>query len=227
MADMPALLAAAGSVPVVEDCAQAHGARLAGRHAGTWGAAGCFSFYPTKNLGALGDGGALITSDAALAARIRALRQYGWTSRYRSTIPRGRNSRLDELQAAILRAKLPYLDLWNARRRDIARYYGAALAGLDLTVPAACGPDYVAHLYVVRTPRRDALARALSAAGIGSDVHYPVPDHLQESAGAPSAPLPETERCCREVLTLPCFPEMTDEEIARVTAAVRGALEAR
>jgi hypothetical protein len=128
---------------------------------------------------------------------------------------------------AILRAKLPYLDLWNARRRDIARYYGAALAGLDLTVPAACGPDYVAHLYVVRTPRRDALARALSAAGIGSDVHYPVPDHLQESAGAPSAPLPETERCCREVLTLPCFPEMTDEEIARVAAAVRGALEAR
>jgi dTDP-4-amino-4,6-dideoxygalactose transaminase len=214
MADMPAVLAAAGNIPVIEDCAQAHGARLEGRHAGTWSVIGCFSFYPTKNLGALGDGGALITSDAALASRIRALRQYGWTSRYRSTIPRGRNSRLDEMQAAILRAKLPHLDTWNDRRRDIARYYGSAFADLDLGLPGACGPECAAHLYVVRTPHRDRLAQALAAAGIGTDVHYPVPDHLQESAGSAPAPLPETERCCREVLTLPCFPEMTDEETA-------------
>jgi dTDP-4-amino-4,6-dideoxygalactose transaminase len=227
MAGLPALLAAAGKVPVIEDCAQAHGARLEGRHAGTWGAVGCFSFYPTKNLGALGDGGALVTSDAALASRIRALRQYGWTSRYRSTIPRGRNSRLDEMQAAILRAKLPHLDSWNVRRRDIARYYGSALAGLDLALPGTCGPDYVAHLYVVRTPHRDRLARTLAAEGIGTDVHYPVPDYLQESVRTASAPLSETERCCREVLTLPCFPEMTDEETARVAAAVRNALETR
>ena len=132
MADMPALLEAAAGVPVIEDCAQAHGARLEGRHAGTWGAAGCFSFYPTKNLGALGDGGAVVTSGGELAARLRALRQYGWTAKYTAAVPGGRNSRLDELQAAVLLAKLPRLDAWNRRRGEIAAAYGAMLAGLDL-----------------------------------------------------------------------------------------------
>ncbi|MBC7925708.1 MAG: DegT/DnrJ/EryC1/StrS family aminotransferase, partial [Bryobacteraceae bacterium] len=124
MEPMPEVLDAAGSVPVIEDCAQAHGASLQGRQAGTWGIAGCFSFYPTKNLGAFGDGGAVITSDAEIAGTIRALRQYGWTAKYASSVQGGRNSRLDEMQAAVLRAKLPYLDRWNQRRREIAEAYG-------------------------------------------------------------------------------------------------------
>ncbi len=184
MADMPALLEAAGGAPVIEDCAQAHGARLQGRHAGTWGAAGCFSFYPTKNLGALGDAGALITSDSETAARIRALRQYGWSARYAAEAPYGRNSRLDELQAAVLLVKLPRLEGWNRRRREIARAYGQALAGTGLALPPACGPESVAHLYVVRSPRRDRLRETLRAAGVGSDIHYPVPDYLQPAAAS-------------------------------------------
>jgi len=221
MAEMPAILEAARGVPVIEDCAQAHGARLEGVHAGLWGAAGCFSFYPTKNLGALGDGGAVLSRDAGLAGRVRALRQYGWSSKYRSAAA-GRNSRLDELQAAVLRVKLPYLDGWNERRRAVTRLYGQLLAGVPLELPPACGAEAVAHLYVVRTPAREALRRRLEAAGIGSDVHYPVPDHRQEMAcGQPWAAvsLPVTERCAGEVLTLPCFPELTDEEVRGVAAA--------
>ncbi len=219
MADMPAILAAAGALPVIEDCAQAHGASFQGRAAGAWGRVGCFSFYPTKNLGALGDGGALITGDAGLAARIGALRQYGWTSRYRAAVPRGRNSRLDEMQAAVLRVKLPYLEKWNARRREIAGLYNDLLAGVVETPPGAA-EDYVAHLYVVRVKDRERLRERLKAAGIGTDVHYPVPDHRQEAAPVPVA-LPETERCVAEVLTLPCFPEMTAGEVRRVAEQVR------
>src|SRR5574340_1154583 len=219
MADMPAVLAAAGRTPVIEDCAQAHGARLRRRAAGTWGRIGCFSFYPTKNLGALGDGGALITNDAELAGRAGALRQYGWTSRYCASVPRGRNSRLDELQAAALRVKLPHLEKWNARRREIARRYNGLLTGVIETPPDA-GDDYVAHLYVVRAKDRDRLRERLRAAGIGTDVHYPVPDHRQAAAPV-AAELPHTERCAAEVLTLPCFPELTDEEVCRVAEQVR------
>jgi dTDP-4-amino-4,6-dideoxygalactose transaminase len=222
MANMPAILAAAGGVPVIEDCAQAHGARLGGVHAGGWGAAGCFSFYPTKNLGALGDGGAVITRDAALAEGVRALRQYGWSSKYHARRA-GRNSRLDELQAALLRVKLPYLEGWNQRRREIANLFGELLAGLPLQLPAPCGPESAAHLYVVRTPARTALRQALEAAGIGSDVHYPVPDHRQEAARGKAwsaASLPVTERCAAEVLTLPCFPEMSGGEVRSVAAAL-------
>lgn len=216
-------IAAAHNIPLIEDCAQAHGAERAGRKSGTWGTLGCFSFYPTKNLGALGDGGAIVTADADLAARIRALRQYGWTSRYRSTLAGGRNSRLDEMQAAVLRAKLPHLDGWNARRREIAQRYAEALAGMGLALPPA-GSDYVAHLYVIRSRQREPLRAALAAAGIGTDVHYPVPDHQQESMRGVSfrpTPLPVTESYAGEVLTLPCFPEMTDAEVEEVAAAIR------
>jgi len=217
-------IAGRAGVPVVEDCAQAHGAVLEGRPAGSWGAAGCFSFYPTKNLGALGDGGAVVTSEAALEGRLRQLRQYGWKEKYRCALAGGRNSRLDEMQAAVLRAKLPYLRAWNERRRAIAHAYSAALAVAPLTLPDRFGEDYVAHLYVIRAPRRDELQEFLRARGIFAEVHYPVPDHWQEASQTkPPAPpiLPVTEQAAREVLTLPCFPEMTDGEVQMVGRAVQ------
>jgi dTDP-4-amino-4,6-dideoxygalactose transaminase len=206
-------------VPLLEDCAQAHGASLGGRKAGSWGALACFSFYPTKNLGALGDGGAITTADAALAGRVRSLRQYGWSGKYRSA-EYGRNSRLDEMQAAILRVKLPHLDGWNARRREIAAAYDAALG-----VPSAAGEDYVAHLYVMRSAARDEVREALKNRGIGTDIHYPVPDHLQEAAPRSGIQLPATEQAAREVLTLPCYPELNAGEIAAVAAALRAVVE--
>ena len=229
MADLPAILEITerAGIPLIEDCAQAHGAMLCGRRAGSWGIAGCFSFYPTKNLGALGDGGAVITSEPAMADRIRSLRQYGWTSKYHSTIPGGRNSRLDELQAAVLRTKLDHLDEWNDRRRAIARRYSAAFRDLPLTAPAVDNTNYVAHLYVVRTSDRHSLQASLAAAGVATDIHYPIPDYRQESvlpriASLPN--LPVTEACAREVLTLPCFPGMTPDEVELVIGSVRSAV---
>ena len=216
MAQIEALLAIAGkaNIPVIEDAAHAHGAEHAGRKAGSWGTLGCFSFYPTKNLGAAGDGGAVVTPDAALAQKVRALRQYGWIDRFRSTVGGGRNSRLDEVQAAVLRTKLPHLDGWNARRRKIAGIYQRALTGSSWI-----SPDYVAHLYVIRSGNRGRIRSDLAAAGIGTDVHYPVPDHRQESLRGVAfrqADLPVTEACAAEVLTLPCFPEMTDGEAGEI-----------
>ncbi len=230
MADMPALLAAAGRLgtPVIEDCAQAHGAVLDGRRAGSWGHLGCYSFYPTKNLGALGDGGAIVTHDEALAGTARSLRQYGWSSKYFSTVSGGRNSRMDEIQAALLRAKLPHLDDWNSRRRAIALAYNRGLAALDLRLPCSLGSDYVAHLYVIRSAQREALQTALAALGVASAVHYPVADHLQASSqdlGLARGYLPLTEAACDQVLTLPCFPELRDDEVARVIAAVAAAVQ--
>jgi dTDP-4-amino-4,6-dideoxygalactose transaminase len=225
MAAMPAILEAAAGTPVVEDCAQAHGARRNGRPAGSWGTLGCFSFYPTKNLGALGDGGAVVTGDAGLAARVRSLGQYGWSGKYRSALAGGRNSRLDEIQAAVLRVKLPRLAGWNRRRLQIAGDYNRALAGCALVTPLVTpdmSDDWVAHLYVVRCQDRDGLREALRARGIGTDVHYPIPDHLQESSRWKSD-LPVTVACCREVLSLPCFPELTDEEVVLVAQATRSA----
>jgi len=211
-------------IPVVEDCAHSHGAQREGRHSGTWGAFGCFSFYPTKNLGALGDAAAVVTSDAGLARKVRALGQYGWTSKYRSTHPGGKNSRMDEIQAAVLRAKLPRLDAWNARRRAIAARYSAGLAGGDLLLPpAADESDDVAHLYVIRSRRRDHIRQTLCMEEIGTDIHYPVPDHLQPSMrGVPMrvTPVTVTEQSAREILTLPCFPELTAEEVEQVIGAV-------
>ncbi|PJF26279.1 MAG: erythromycin biosynthesis sensory transduction protein eryC1, partial [Phototrophicales bacterium] len=179
-ADMPALaeIAARHHLLLIEDCAQAHGARLNGQLVGTWGHLAAFSFYPTKNLGAVGDGGAVLTDDDDYAQRLRRLRNYGQTSRYDHT-ERGINSRLDELQAAILRVKLPHLDAQNARRRQIACQYDAGLAEFVNTPPQRPGAESVYHLYVVRHPARDALKARLADAGIGTLIHYPTPIHLQ------------------------------------------------
>jgi dTDP-4-amino-4,6-dideoxygalactose transaminase len=223
LADTAGLLAVtrACGVPLIEDCAQAHGAERDGRKAAAAGTIGCFSFYPTKNLGALGDGGALVTHDGDLAERLRLLRQYGWRSRYVSE-DHGRNSRLDEIQAAVLRAKLPRLDGWNARRREIVAAYRDAAHG-SVVVPDPSGLDYVAHLCVVRTTRRDELRAHMEARGIRTDIHYPVPDHRQRAMQdhvAGQIALPQTEAASLEVLTLPCFPELTGGEIARVCDAL-------
>ena len=223
MVDLPAVLEIAGraGVPVIEDAAQAHGARRDGARAGARAAIGCFSFYPTKNLGALGDAGALVTQDAAIARRLRQLRQYGWATKYVAEVAGGRNSRLDELQAAVLAMKLPHLDRWNRRRREIAEAYSRGITHPGIWTAICSGEDYVAHLYVVRARNRDALRAHLQARGVTTDVHYPVPDHAQLPFVRPGgdAGLEETERAAAEVLTLPCFPEITAEEVDRVVAA--------
>jgi dTDP-4-amino-4,6-dideoxygalactose transaminase len=214
-------------VPLVEDCAQSHGARCGGTRAGAFGNAGCFSFYPTKNLGAAGDGGAIVFRDPAIAGRARSLRQYGWAEKYRVEQAGGRNSRLDEMQAAMLRARLPSLDRENARRREIVARYATGLRNAAIRAPDVPGEDDVAHLAVVRCAQRDRLRDHLRVRGIGCDVHYPVPDHRQpvfgggETTPQPVVPaaLTVTERACREVLTLPCFPAMTDAEADAVVDA--------
>jgi dTDP-3-amino-2,3,6-trideoxy-4-keto-D-glucose/dTDP-3-amino-3,4,6-trideoxy-alpha-D-glucose/dTDP-2,6-dideoxy-D-kanosamine transaminase len=217
------LLAALHEVPVIEDCAQAHGARRAERAAGSFGTLGCFSFYPTKNLGAIGDGGAVVCADGELAQRVRSLRQYGWGRKYHNELPMGRNSRLDELQAAVLSEKLPALDVANEQRRAIARRYHEAFSDLPLRLPASLDTDYVAHLYVIRTPKRDELRDHLAQLGIATDVHFPVPDHrqaVQAGKGADGS-LPETELACASVLSLPCYPGMPAADIEQVVAGVR------
>lgn len=208
---------------LVEDCAQAHGATRGTRRAGTFSPIAAFSFYPTKNLGAIGDGGAVVTSDAALAERVRLLRQYGWQDRYVSATP-GMNSRLDELQAAILDVKLGALDRGNARRRTIAAAYRAALQGTSMRAPHD-DPGHVYHQFVVRTPERDALQESLRNDGIGTLIHYPVPIHLQpayrDRVILPAGGLPVTECAAAEILSLPMFPQLTDAEVGRVCEAVR------
>ena len=224
MADMPSLLAIAqqSEIPVIEDCAQAHGAKLAGKPAGSWGVLACFSFYPTKNLGALGDGGAVITSNDHLSSRLKQLRQYGWKSKYCTTIAGGRNSRLDEMQAAILRTKLPRLDNWNKRRREIAEAYSSGIRNLNIHHLASFDESYVAHLYVLRTHERDSLRLHLIESGIATDVHYPLPDYQQPFLEARyiDIHLPDTEVATAEVLTIPCYPEMTETEVKQVIDAV-------
>ena len=223
LADVEAIAATCKplAIPVIEDCAQAHGATRNGKAAGSFGDAGCFSFYPTKNLGALGDGGAVTTSDAALAERLRELRQYGWDKKYQVSRTGGRNSRLDELQAALLLAKLPRLDRWNDQRRAVARRYSDEIRHSRIECPQDFGTDNVAHLFVVRCQDRDGLRRHLEACQISSDIHYPVPDHRQPAYPAfHVGELPETERLAKEVLTIPCFPEMEEEETSRVIDAI-------
>jgi dTDP-4-amino-4,6-dideoxygalactose transaminase len=210
------------AIPVIEDCAQAHGAMLGGRRVGSMGALGCFSFYPTKNLGALGDGGAITTNDLELAKKIRLLRQYGWESKYKIGIQGGKNSRLDELQASVLRVKLPYLDESNLQRYRIVEKYIAGISHPLISLPSITEQNFVAHLFVVQTSRRDALRTHLMEKLIVTDIHYPVPDHWQPAYVSRflDVSLPVTEIACREVLSLPCYPEMTEKEIQKVIDSV-------
>lgn len=209
---------------VIEDCAQAHGARYGSRRVGSIGDIAAFSFYPTKNLGAIGDGGLVATGDASLAERVRLLRQYGWEKRYTSEIP-GWNSRLDELQAAILRVKLRHLDGENAARRAAAALYHELLAGSVVALPwERPGSEHVYHLFVVRSRQRDALAAHLAGRDVGTLVHYPVPIHLQPAyrgrlRGGDA--LPRTEGAAAEVLSLPLYPQLSAEDVHRVADAVR------
>ena len=210
------------SVRLLEDCAQAHGAQVDGQRVGTFGDASSFSFYPTKNLGALGDGGAVVTNNADIAKRVSRLRQYGWTDKYRVELIGARNSRLDEMQAAILLVFLPHLDSANTRRREIATRYSAMIRHADVRVPEAMSAEYVGHLYVLRSQHRDSLRAHLRTLDIASDVHYPIPDYRQPVFGQRFATvsLANTEQLAAEILTLPCYPEMTDAQIEGVIAGV-------
>lgn len=225
-ADMAAIMASAArhGVAVIEDCSQAHGATLGGRMLGTIAPLACFSLYPTKNLGALGDGGVIATSDPALARRLAALRQYGWHRHYVSDEV-GVNSRLDEVQAAILRVRLPHLAAGNARRQAIAAAYDAALAGALRPPARRPGAGHVFHQYVLRSPDRTALQAALRAEGIATGIHYPMAVHQQPAYAGRVALGPAGCRAsaaaAAEVLSLPMFPELTDAEVETVCAALR------
>lgn len=222
-ADMRAIMAIADArgLAVVEDCCQAHLATCEGRPVGSFGIAAAYSFYPTKNLGALGDGGAITTNDAALAARLTRIRNGGQTDRYHHG-EMGVNSRLDEMQAAILAARLPRLAEWTAARRARAAAYRGHLAGAALEVPPECDPGHVYHLFPVLSTRRDALQAALRAEGIETLIHYPVPIPRQPALQdqAPAA-CPEADRVCAQVLSLPMHPGLSDEDLEAVAGAVR------
>jgi dTDP-4-amino-4,6-dideoxygalactose transaminase len=223
-ADLSAILDLGKSLGlrVIEDCAQAHGATYQGRRVGSFGDLGCFSFYPTKNLGAVGDGGMVVTGDPALAEKVRLLREYGWAERYISHSV-GFNSRLDEIQAAILRCKLRYLDADNAARVRHADSYDNSLRGMTLGLPRRREESsHVFHLYVVRSKERDRMLTHLRKEQVGALIHYPVPVHLQPAfrdCGRGEGSLPETERAAREILSVPMYPELSSED---VLAVVRG-----
>jgi dTDP-4-amino-4,6-dideoxygalactose transaminase len=209
---------------VIEDCAQAHGAIYKSKRIGSHGDIACFSFYPTKNLGALGDGGMVVTNDAQLARQAHLLREYGWAERYISQVP-GWNSRLDEVQAAVLRVKLRYLDQENGLRAKIADKYHTGLSTRDIILPTVRQDStHVYHMYVVRSSRRDELKQHLKDKNIASLIHYPVPVHLQPAYRgylARNNGLPETERAAREVLSLPMYPELKETELKSVIEAVK------
>jgi dTDP-4-amino-4,6-dideoxygalactose transaminase len=209
---------------VLEDACQAHGAELDGERAGTLGHAAAFSFYCSKNLGAYGEAGMATTNDAALAERLRMLRNHGSEVRYEHIL-QGTNSRLDEMQAAILRVKLPHLEEWNERRRSLADAYTRALAGINgITLPEVRpGALPVWHLYVLRTQARDALLETLKQSGIGAGIHYPIPVHLQPAFskyGHGEGSLPHTEAVAREIISLPLFPELTFQEVSYICGVI-------
>lgn len=227
MEELSAVAAAIGAV-IVEDAAQAQGARQRDRVAGGFGAVAGTSFYPGKNLGAYGDAGAVLTNDPALADRLRALRNYGSEVKYHHPVV-GFNSRLDTLQAVVLHAKLRHLAAWNSRRRDAAARYDDLLADLDEVVtPVTAGEnEHIWHLYVVRVPDRDRVLAALHDEGVGAGIHYPVPVHLQgafASLGHAPGDFPETERAAREILSLPMFAEITEAQQEQVVDALRKAI---
>ncbi len=210
------------NVGLLEDCAQAHGAEVNGKKVGSFGDVASFSFYPTKNLGALGDGGAITTSDEFIFREVLKLRTYGWGSKYKVSLPGGRNSRLDEIQAAVLSVFLPMLDEDNERRRFIARFYNENIRVSNIGVPNFRANEFVSHLYVVTTPERAIFMDSLKSMGIETAVHYPYPDHTQllNDKNRSNSHLPNTELLAREVISLPCFPELTELEIQRTVDAV-------
>jgi len=213
-------------IAVVEDAAQAVGATYAGRPAGSWSDVACLSFYPTKNLGGCGDGGMVLTSRDDIAQAVRRLRDHGSPRKYEH-VELGYSSRLDEMQAALLRVKLPHLPAWNETRRSIAARYRELLRGAPLALAEEVPPArHIYHQFTVRSPKRDALVAALAEAGIGTAVHYPIPIPAQPMFAMPDADraFPHATRAAAEVLSLPCFPELSDEEIQTVAAAVRAAL---
>lgn len=226
LAEMEPLLeiARARKLAVVEDAAQAIGARRNGKPAGAWGDLACFSFFPSKNLGGAGDGGLVVTDRDDLAAKLRILRDHGQHPRYHHSVVGG-NFRLDALQAAVLSAKLPYLEKWHAGRRTNAERYGRLLAGTPVKTPVVLpGNESIFHQYTIRAPRRDDLQKFLTDAGVGTAIYYPVPLHLQEcfaNLGYVPGALPVSEQAAHEVLSLPIYPELTGEQIDYVGAKIR------
>ena len=230
LADMPALreLARAHDLLLIEDCAQAVGAMVGGRRAGSFGDVGCFSFYPTKNLGAFGDGGIVVSSNPDFLERARLLRTYGWTDRdYSVTL--GFNSRLDELQAAILATKLRHLDAWNRRRAHVAARYDAGFKRIEGVKSPRLEPGHAWHLYVIRVAARDEVRRRLAELGVATGVHYPVPldrqPAFQEFGGGRH--FPNTEVACSEIVSVPMFPQLLDFEVDRVIEALRAVVTQR
>ncbi len=209
---------------VIEDACQAHGAEYQGQKVGSIGAMGCFSFYPTKNLGAYGDGGMVVTDHKPYYERLRLHRCYGEKRKYENIL-KGWNSRLDEIQAAILRVKLKYLDQWNGERRKKALMYNRLLANADVTLPVEKEQArHVYHLFVIRAKRRNALQAFLKERGIETLIHYPIPIHLQKAFSGlryGTGSLPVTERCAREVLSLPLFPELSSEEMREIQEQIK------
>lgn len=225
-ADMSAILEIAGrsNIRVIEDCAQSLGARYRGLPAGSIGEIGCFSFYPTKNLGAIGDGGMIVTNNPDIAERARLIREYGWAERNKSSIP-GMNSRLDEIQAAILRVKLKYLDRANALRIHLASLYNKGLQGTSVLPPRSRPrSDHVYHLYVIRSKKRDTLRTFLMRKKIHTMIHYPFPVHQQPAYTKRvrcAGDMAETDQAARDVLSLPMYPELAEADVERVIEAVR------
>jgi dTDP-4-amino-4,6-dideoxygalactose transaminase len=224
-------IAAAHGIPVLEDSAQGHAATLSGKKAGTLGHAACFSFYPGKNLGAYGDAGAVVSNDKDFIAKVRQIANHGGGSNKYDNVIVGTNSRLDTLQAAILRAKLPHLQQWTDERRERAALYSKLLDGIPgLVAPKeAPGAKSAWHLYTVRTPKRDALVEELKKHGIATAVHYPRPIHLQpamSTAGGKAGDLPVSEGLSREVVCLPLYPELPFPEVERIAGVVRAFLKA-
>jgi dTDP-4-amino-4,6-dideoxygalactose transaminase len=228
-ADMDAIgaIAARHHIPVVEDAAQAHGARFKGKRAGQWGRIACFSFYPTKNLGAYGEGGALVTDDESIAARARRLRVHAQSKQYHHE-EIGYNYRMESFQAAVLSIKLRHLDIWNSRRAAIAKLYNELLAGSSYGLPVVpADSEPVWHCYTIESDNRDAVRRKLAEAGIDTGIYYPLPLHLQPvyaSLGYRRGDFPVTERLAERSFSLPIYPELTDEQVRTVVFALRSAL---
>ena len=230
-ADMDPILAIGRKhdLPVIEDACQSHGAHYKGRRSGSMGVFGAFSFYPAKNLGAYGDAGALTTNDPELAEKIRMMRNYGQREKY-DHVYLAWNRRLDTIQAAVLRVKLRHLDEWNEARKRVASLYGELLAGSGVALPrTAAGAEHVYHLFVIQVDDRDRVQGELAAQGISTGIHYPLPIHLQEayrSAGFGAGSFPVTEAAAKRILSLPMYPELTEDSVRRVAAALGQAVSA-